>query len=97
METLPIKKVEMLSNETGRFGEPLAAGETYDMEAPSADYWIVRGKAKAVDGLTVPVEEAGSMTATQLKEALTARNVEFASNAKKADLQALYDALPPAA
>lgn len=36
-----------------------------------------------------------AMTAVQMKEALTARGIEFKGNASKADLQALLDAAPP--
>lgn len=36
--------------------------------------------------------EAPSMTAKQMKAALTERGIEFAANASKADLQALLDA-----
>lgn len=35
-------------------------------------------------------------TASELKEALTARGIGFKGNASKADLQALLDAAPPA-
>lgn len=36
-----------------------------------------------------------SMTAAELKEALTAKGIEFKGNASKADLQALLDGAAP--
>lgn len=36
-------------------------------------------------------DEPKSMTAAELKEALTAKGIEFRGNASKADLQALLD------
>jgi hypothetical protein len=43
-------------------------------------------------------EEEGpkAMTAAELKEALTAKGIEFKGNASKADLQALLDGAPAA-
>lgn len=38
-----------------------------------------------------PEPDAPELTAKQIKEALTARGIEFKSNASKADLQALLD------
>lgn len=40
--------------------------------------------------------ESAPLTAKQMKEALTARGIEFKPNASKADLQALLDAAGPA-
>jgi hypothetical protein len=37
-------------------------------------------------------DEAVTLTAKQMKEALTARGIDFKPNASKADLQALLDA-----
>lgn len=42
----------------------------------------------------VGAEPEVGMTAKELKAALTARGIEFKSNASKADLQALLDAAP---
>jgi hypothetical protein len=41
-------------------------------------------------------DEPKSMTAAELKEALTAKGIEFRGNASKADLQALLDGAPAA-
>lgn len=44
-----------------------------------------------------PPEGDKSKTAAELKEALTAKGIEFKGNASKADLQALLDGAPPEA
>jgi hypothetical protein len=44
-----MKTVRMLTDAVGGEGEPLKAGETYELNDASADRWLRRGKAELVD------------------------------------------------
>ncbi|EAE0012269.1 hypothetical protein Q867_11210 [Listeria monocytogenes] len=47
--------------------------------------------ARSVKTDSAPIREFSTMTVAELKEELVTRNIEFASNAKKAELVALLE------
>ncbi|EAA0093824.1 MULTISPECIES: HeH/LEM domain-containing protein [Listeria] len=47
--------------------------------------------ARSVETDSAPIQDFSTMTVTALKEELSNRNIEFASNAKKAELVALLE------
>lgn len=44
-----MKTVRMLTDAVGGEGEPLKAGETYELNDASADRWLRRGKAEVIE------------------------------------------------
>ncbi|MGC9338748.1 HeH/LEM domain-containing protein [Listeria ivanovii] len=47
--------------------------------------------ARAVSSDSAPISDYSNMTVAQLKEELAKRNIEYVSNAKKAELVALLE------
>ncbi|EEI9986295.1 TPA: hypothetical protein LWK74_001574 [Listeria innocua] len=47
--------------------------------------------ARSVETDSAPIQDFSTMTVAELKEELVNRNIEFASNAKKAELVALLE------
>jgi hypothetical protein len=54
-------------------------------------------KHELLDGSAPSSDGGKGPTAAELKEALTAKGIDFKGNASKAELQALLDGSPPAA
>ncbi len=57
-----MKTVRMLTDAVGGEGEPLKAGETYELNDASADRWLRRGKAEVIEVVDAGSKDDGAGT-----------------------------------
>lgn len=94
-------RIRMLKSERGSVdgirSSLYEAGQEYDLggnagEVSLAEAFVGAGLAEDAEGTAAPKESAApKLSIGEMRDALTARGIEFPADAKKADLQALLD------